>query len=287
MILSKEAGVLNLKKRIDRNNMKKQSRNTKIFFALLLFVSIFMCLLLSGSGNMTYAMYSTTETFEVRGVKLPLDESGYGPDEYFGPALCWQFAYHIYEQIWGTGFDMYPDSEDDMLRNYPKTAEYRRITAQNAERIISNAEPGAVIRIQSDISGPDTTEGSRHSLILVQKDEYGCTLYHSWGGISTIKYYTWYRVEEVFNHYIDFGYFKYVKFPGAGALNADGTMTEAAEMLSKTADELADETLSETADEPADETTADSSTVPSWFYADWEEYENSIKNAILESAWNK
>ena len=156
-------------------------------------------------------------SYEINGVTLPLQENGYAEGDKKGAGLCWQFASHVYYTIWHRFFYLYAGDSDDLLREVPY-GEERRITAENARLFISAAPVGSVIRLQEVIEGNDTTECSRHSLILLAKNSSGCVLYHDWGGIATVSDVTWQEFEDLFVHYIDFGYFKYIKYPGAEPL---------------------------------------------------------------------
>ena len=159
---------------------------------------------------------SDMDTYMLRGIQIPLDEDDYRVGDYIGPGYCWQFVYHIYEKVWGEGFTPFPGTDDDMLRDYP--LDQREINYENTRLFLRAAEPGAVIRIQDSLEGSDETEGSRHSFLLVAKDYNGCAIYHAWGGYSTLMYYTWKDIAYLFKEYIDFGYYKYIKFPDAPAL---------------------------------------------------------------------
>ena len=117
-----------------------------------------------------------------------------------------------------------------MLRDYP-SGEARRITAENARIFITAAPLGSVIRLQASPYGPDSTAGNRHSLILLDKNEYGCTLYHDWSGYATINSFTWKEFENRFRTSIDFGYFKYIKYPGAKALQYEYSSEETSKEL--------------------------------------------------------
>lgn len=188
----------------------KRSRFVHILL-LLLMMAVFV-----GADTFTSR---ADDKWTINGVSLPLDESGYRVGDYIGGGKCWQFASHIYYKIWNRVFYQDPGSDDDMLRHYPH-GNARRITAENAKLLISHAPVGAVIRLQTIESGPDSTKTqSRHSLILLDKTEDGCTLYHLWSGTATISTLTWAEFEQEYRTNIDFGYFKYIKYPGAEALD--------------------------------------------------------------------
>lgn len=173
---------------------------------------------------------SAAQSYTINGVTLPLEEKGYKDGDYRGAGLCWQFARHIYYNIWGCFFYLDRGGYDDMLRDYPD-GESRRITTENARLFISAAPAGSVIRLQSVLEGPDSTESNRHSLILLDKTESGCTLYHDWKGYATITTCTWAQFVEQFRYEVDFGYFKYIKYPGAKALKYDYSPQEMSKEL--------------------------------------------------------
>ena len=165
----------------------------------------------------TFAINTQAATYTINGVTLPLSETGYREGELRGAGKCWEFARHVYYKIWNRFFYQGGGTDDDMLREYP-SGEERRITAEHARLFISAAPLGSVIRLLDELEGPDTTQCNRHSLILLDKTEDGCTLYHDWAGNATISTFTWAQFEYEFQHKIDFGYFKYIKYPGAKAL---------------------------------------------------------------------
>lgn len=54
-----------------------------------------------------------------------------------------------------------------------------------------------------------------HSLILVQKDNNGFTVYH--GNYNGKIYFTYYTYSEFAEDYADYKYFEYIEFPNAVA----------------------------------------------------------------------
>ena len=162
--------------------------------------------------------YQTYADYVINGVTLPLQESGFRYGDVYGASKCWYFVQHIYFRIWGRFFSPYAGTDDDILRNYPK-GEMRRITASNAKLFISAAPIGSAIRLMTSPYGSDSVSStSRHSLILLAKSETGCVLYHAWAAYATVESFTWAGFENKFRVDTDFGYFKYIKCPGAKAL---------------------------------------------------------------------
>ncbi len=130
---------------------------------------------------------------------------------------CWEFAQKIYKAIWGVNFSGERGTQDDLLRNVP-TGSARAITTANTRRFISEARLGATIRITTVVNGDDTNGRYKHSMILIDKDDNGFTVYEgSINGRVRIKSYTW---SDFANGYFGahYGYYKYIKWPGANPL---------------------------------------------------------------------
>ncbi len=129
---------------------------------------------------------------------------------------CWQFAQTIYKLIWGVNFSGERGTADDLLRGVPKGSA-RAITTENTRNFISEAALGSTIRISTYVDGDDNNGSYKHSMILIGKDEEGFTVYEgSVNGRVRIKYYTFY---DFANGYFGwhYGYYKYIKWPGAHA----------------------------------------------------------------------
>ena len=125
---------------------------------------------------------------------------------------CWYFARSAYRAIWGVDFTTRRGTDDDMLRDVPR-GEERRITADNAKRFVSAARLGACIRIMEEIDEIDSYDCYHHSQIIIEKDNDGFTVWEgNIGAKIRVKYFTWEEYAEVHSYY---GYFKYIKFPGA------------------------------------------------------------------------
>ena len=189
--------------------MKKISKKLIRAIVLIALTAVVAC-----SSN----VYVAHADYVINGVTLPLQESGYRSGDYYGAKKCWNFVQHVYYRIWGRFFSPYAGTDDDVLRNYPK-GEMRRITASNAKLFISAAPVGSAIRLMTSPYGSDSVSStSRHSLILLAKSDTGCVLYHAWAATATIEGFTWATFETKFRSGTDFGYFKYIKCPGAKAL---------------------------------------------------------------------
>ena len=198
--------------------------STKLIRAIVL-IALTAVLVCSANVSAAHADYI------INGVTVPLEEDGFRYGDYYGSKKCWDFVLHIYYTIWDRFFLPFAGTDDDVLRNYPK-GEMRRITASNAKLFISAAPVGSVIRIMSTPYGADQVSStSRHSLILLEKTEYGCVLYHAWAGTATVEGFTWATFETKFRSGTDFGYFKYIKCPGAEALEYNPLAAQENEML--------------------------------------------------------
>ena len=206
-----------MKRSIFRKLNKAVTRKSRCLIRIL--PVMILCTVLMTCVSDVYS----AEKYVINGTELPLQEKGYIPGDYMGAGQCWLVAQHIYYSIWGRFFYQNPGSDDDMLRDYP-LGEARRVTAANARLFISEAPVGAVIRIQEDPEGPDELKTNRHSLILLDKTEEGCTVYHCWASYSSVSTYTWKEFEKEFRYTVDFGNFKYIKYPGAKALKNDNAI---------------------------------------------------------------
>lgn len=144
-----------------------------------------------------------------------------------GPGKCFIYAQNLYRRIWGCGHDgsFCGNFETDynMLVNLSDAE--RRITTENARKLISNAPLGSVVRINSI---PSTTSGFNsdmssydgmygHSFILVAKDSGGFTALESWDSGTHCHYYTY---SDFSNGWMGsrYRYFKYIKSPKAPTL---------------------------------------------------------------------
>lgn len=127
----------------------------------------------------------------------------------YGIKACRLFAGSVYARIWNEGFTSYAGTDDDLLSCVKNDGE-RKITRENAEKWIGQAEPGAVIRICDQISGNDSQGKFMHSQILVHKDAFGCVIYESRDDETNLAYYTW---QEYVDQYKKYVHFKYIKWP--------------------------------------------------------------------------
>ena len=179
----------------------------KTAFSLVLFI-ILLCIAVPTAGAAT--------TYVVNGadgaVILPAD--GLEPGTWSNN--CWTFAQTVYKIIWGENFSGDRGTADDLLRSVP-TGSARAITTENTRAFITAAALGSTIRISTYVDGDDNNGRYKHSMILIGKDADGFTVYEgSINGRVRIKYYTF---SEFANGYFGryYGYYKYIKWPGAPA----------------------------------------------------------------------
>ena len=153
--------------------------------------------------------------YQVGHTILPFAEDNiyYGCPDWpsYGCRECWSFAQAVYCRVWCQSFNSYAGTKDDMLREVPPGGE-RRITAEHIKRFLSQAVPGAVIRLSDTIQGGDSVGHKYHSQILLEKRDDGITIYESTNTGTWIDFYTWEEYEDAYGEYV---YFKYIKFPGA------------------------------------------------------------------------
>lgn len=130
---------------------------------------------------------NTTETYVINGRTIPL--AGYEVGKPWDN--CWTFARQVYYEIWGTmdGKNILEDISD------------LSITEENTKRFIESAELGSNIRVE------DGKDINRHSLILVQKDNNGFTVYHgNYNSQISITYYTYKEFARDYKNYKNFVY---------------------------------------------------------------------------------
>ncbi|GEM_PF-4438069 len=152
--------------------------------------------IITADGYNTLTLTATmTIGFRVNNVILPLEgyEIGKPWDN------CWTFAQNVYQEIWGSA------KGEDLLRSLD--TEDKKITEKNVRNFILSSELGANIRLE------DGEDINIHSLILVQKDNDGFTVYH--GNYNEAIYFTRYTYSEFAEHYADYKYFAYINFPNA------------------------------------------------------------------------
>ena len=135
--------------------------------------------------------YNASETYIINGRTIPLE--GYEVGEEWDN--CWTFARQIYYEIWGTV------NGKNILEGVSDVS----ITEENTRHFIQSAELGSNIRIE------DGKDINRHSLILIQKDDNGFTVYHgNYDGQIAITYYTY---EEFARDYKNYKNFVYITSP--------------------------------------------------------------------------
>lgn len=134
---------------------------------------------------------NTTETYIINGRTIPLE--GYEVGKPWDN--CWTFARQVYYEIWGT------IDEKNILEGISDLS----ITEENTKRFIQSAELGSNIRVE------DGKDINRHSLILVQKDDNGFTVYH--GNYNSQIAITHYTYKEFARDYKNYKYFAYITSP--------------------------------------------------------------------------
>ena len=150
-----------------------------------------------------------------------------------GKNECWVYANGIYKLIWGKNFDSTftgsAAAGHNILRNLPD--EKLVFTEENLKAYISQARPGAIIRI-CDAKYLHALDGWGHSLVMVQKDAKGFTTFDSISSGTRERYWTWNEFYRTWSsHYANSGsryaYIKYIKWPNAPALTQNGTFPPA------------------------------------------------------------
>ena len=156
-------------------------------------------------------IYDVTEDgYIINGVPVSVDDFASEPSE------CWVYAYNLYSEIWGEGFSIYIDTEDNLLRGL--SADELTLTEEHLREYVSRAIPGAVLRI-CDWEYLYGGDGWGHSQLIVEIDDEGFTVLE--GGLhqSPYKqehYYTWSEYIETSWLGGNYEYIKYIQWPGAG-----------------------------------------------------------------------
>lgn len=128
---------------------------------------------------------------------------------------CWSYAHSFYYKVWGKTFDSNFYGSDNLLRNRSK--EELTLTPEHLKEYVSQAVPGAVIRICNSgcLYGSDPMG---HSLFIVSIQSDGFTAFE--GGLSARPhcrehFYTWEEFCQTSWLGGRYGYIKYIKWPSA------------------------------------------------------------------------
>lgn len=128
---------------------------------------------------------------------------------------CWAYTYNFYYKIWGLSMNSSFSGSDNSLRD--RSNEELTLTPEHLKEYVSNAIPGAVLRICNSgyLHGND---GMGHSLLIVSIQEDGFTTFE--GGLSASPhcrehFYTWEDFCKISWLGGRYGYIKYIKWPGA------------------------------------------------------------------------
>ena len=148
-----------------------------------------------------------------------------------GKGGCWVYANEIYFLLWGRQFSNSFSDPRNMLRSLSDAQ--RTITADHTRQFIQEAPLGAVIRIANAPSWDKTFDDDNatysghdyylysgqpkyaHSMILVNKTEQGFTIFHSSGGSSEERTFTWASFADAYAE--KYVYFKYICWEGDNA----------------------------------------------------------------------
>lgn len=164
-----------------------------------------LILLLSLAGGTV----SAEQAYTVNGVTVRYNDFSTTHNE------CWSYAYNFYHKIWGRELNSDFYGSDNLLRN--RSQEELTLTPEHLREYVSQAVPGAVLRITS-AGSLHSSDFTGHSLVIVSVQSDGFTTFE--GGLSAAPYcrehfYTW---EEFCNTSWLGGryqYIKYIKWPSA------------------------------------------------------------------------
>lgn len=116
-----------------------------------------------------------------------------------------EYAADMYEYIWGDSYDSDFSAENNILRTM--SDEELRLSSDNLRAYVDKAEIGSVLRI-SDAGSLHDADNYGHSMIIVQKDSNGFTVFERTNERKE-AYYTW----EHFCSIYPCEYIKYIKYP--------------------------------------------------------------------------
>lgn len=140
------------------------------------------------------------------------------------PGECWDYANKIYNKIWGQNFSSTFNDNNNMLRNLSDSQ--LTLTQGHLKEYVSKANLGSAIRICNSVnlhSHDGYISGNPgHVQIIVQKDANGFAVVE--GGLTAAphcreKYYTWSEFCTTSWLGGQYGYIKYIKWPGAPAFS--------------------------------------------------------------------
>lgn len=171
---------------------------------IILFLSILMCYCQICASASIYYNENDDISFTVNNVSIPV--KGYEIGKPWDN--CWTFANIIYEKIWGT------QTGKNMLEKMTSDTELA-ITEENTRNYITAAKLGANIRVD------DRKDKYMHSMILVQKDPIGFTVYQgNWNGRINLRYFSY---ADFAQHFAEYKYFAYISYPQAPAYRKTGS----------------------------------------------------------------
>ena len=191
----------------------------KIMCYLMVLLMLFVC---AGNKFVAYA----DDSFTINGKTIPSNGCpADGSNKYCscgipvgssGHWCCWDYAAGVYQYIWGQPFNR---CADNLLRNV--AAADRKLTADNLKKYLSQAKPGANVRIGNEA---DWYAGDNygHSLIFLGFSNSQKTAAYfaegNYNGRGNTRIYNW-SFSELASKYNYYTYVKYIIFPGAPEYN--------------------------------------------------------------------
>ena len=136
-------------------------------------ISILLIIVTALTMPLSTAVFAVTDE-DINSYVINGKEVNYKSVEDKGNDSALQYATDIYEYIWGKSYDCDFSAEDNMLRTM--SDDELKLSSDTLSSYVGKAEIGSVIRI-SDAGSLHREDNYGHSMILVQKDSNGFTVF--------------------------------------------------------------------------------------------------------------
>jgi len=137
---------------------------------------------------------------------------------------CWNYGYYVYYYAWGVEPNRY-DNSTHYLRNL--SASEKTFNASNLKKFLSNAAPGALVRIDA-LADPATGDNNGHTLVFVKMNSTGDGAYFlegNYDGLGRSALSEWKFDNLVAQYgpgsYYNYQYIKYISWPNAPAYTSE------------------------------------------------------------------
>ena len=192
----------------------------RVYALLLIAVLLLSCLPLTGQRAAAADTYVVGNNVTIPNSNIPAD--GSNPYCQCGKTVgsgshwcCWNYGHNAYYYMWGE-YPSYSATKTNFLRNV--AAEDRLLTAENLKKYLSEAVPGALLRLDR-ASDPGASDNSGHTLIFVKMNDAGTgaiLLEGNHDGRGRTRIIEW-KFTSLVSVYSRYAYIKYIRWPDAPA----------------------------------------------------------------------